>query len=188
MAFRKCVLLFAALCCAAAPLCGNVRAEAEETFIFHVDSVNGTRWADTLVVYRGIERDGQNEWGYNVLVDRSGVITGKIPGGDTAGKDLAVPEGGMIVSGTGDIGKEVYSRAQIGGRVFFDDYSMNVYVSEDEPDPYYSQTVNATHFNGVRYAGRLVIYDRSGESTGTNPYGYEVCVSKDGRVISAGGN
>ena len=188
MIFKRYISLLAALCFTLAPLCGAVRAKGEETYVFHADSLNGTRWADTLVVYRGIARDGQNEWGDNVLVDSTGLIIGKIPRGDAAGKNLAVPEGGMIVSGTGDIGKEVYECAQIGGKVFFDEYSMNVYICEDEPDPYYSRTVRATHFNGVRYAGRLVIYDRSGESTGTNTYGYEVCVSKDGTVISAGGN
>ena len=186
--FKRWFPFVAALFFAALPLCAGVRAAGNETYIYHADSVNGTRWADTLVVYRGLEKDGQNEWGYNVLVDGAGVVIGKIPAGDAKGKNLAVPQDGLIISGTGDIGKEVYARAEIGGKAFFDDYSMNVYLSAGEPDPYYTYAVRATHFNGVRYAGRLVIYDRSGERTGTNVYGYEVCVSGEGRIISAGGN
>jgi len=44
-----------------------------------------------------------------------------------------------------------------------------------------------SHFEGRRAANELVIY-REGKSSQTNKYGFEVCVDKNGFVISCGGN
>lgn len=161
--------------------------EKPETKFFHVDSINGTRWADTVVVYRGIPTNGQNQWGQNLVVNAEGVVTRKIPGGDMAGRDLAVPEGGLILTGTGDIGKEIYNAAQVGWHVAFDEYTMTAFISKGEPDPFFEHAVKATGTNGTRWAKSLVIYDR-GETTGTNAYGYEVSVNDRGYVTVSGGN
>lgn len=163
-------------------------AEEDGTRVFFVDSLNGTRWADYLCVYKGIEHTGQNEWGDNVIVNSEGIVTEKIPGADIRGKNLKVPEGGFVVSGTGDIGKEMYSCAEIGDRCLFDEYSMRVYFSKNEIDPFYEKEIRVTGYNGTRWSDTVIIYDKSGTSTGTNPFGYEVCVSADGYVVSSGGN
>ena len=63
----------------------------EDTVVITIDSVNGTRWADTMVVYKGRPTTQQNEWGWNVLVSAEGVATEKIAGGDGRGKNLAIP-------------------------------------------------------------------------------------------------
>ena len=84
----------------------NVRADSDGTITVPVDSVNGTRWADIIVVYKDRPTTLQNEWGWNVVVSADGVVIDKIPGGDVRGKNLAVPEGGFVLSGTGEAGDD----------------------------------------------------------------------------------
>lgn len=163
-------------------------AAEEDASVFHVDSINGTRWADYLCVYRGLEHTGQNEWGENVVVDSSGTVIEKIPGADARGKNLAIPKGGMVVSGTGEIGKAMYNSAEIGDKCLFDEYSMRVYFSKGVIDPFYTKTIRVTGYNDVRWSNTVIIYNQGGKKTETNVYGYEVCVDADGYIISAGGN
>lgn len=165
-----------------------VSGEEAETIMYHVDSLNGTRWADLICVYKDVATTKQNEWGENVVVDSNGVVTQKIPGGDIAGKNLAVPDGGYVVSGTGDIGKAMYAAVEIGDKCFFDEYAMRVYFSKGEIDLFYTKTIQVTGYNETRWSNTVIIYDKSGEKTGTNPYGYEACVDKDGYIVSVGGN
>lgn len=161
--------------------------EATETLIFPVNAVNGTRWSDTLIVYQNKPTTEQNQYGWNVVVDASGKVTEKIPAGDEKGKDLAIPAGGMVVSGCDDPGKNAYDAAEIGYNVYFDAFSSRVLISQGEIDPFYEYTLQANSLNGVRYSNTLVIYDK-GASTETNGYGYEVCVGADGQIVSVGGN
>lgn len=187
MNFKKIFSMFLALNFFTAAFAVPAFAE-EEAVVFHVDSLNGTRWADYLCVYRDIEHTGQNEWGENIVVNSEGVVIEKIPGADTRGKNLAIPEGGLVVSGTGDIGKEVYDSAEIGDRCLFDEYSMRVYFSKGEIDPFYTQTLRVTSYNDTRWSDTVVIYNESGKNTNTNAFGYEVCVNADGYIVSSGGN
>lgn len=165
-----------------------VSGEESETVIYHVDSLNGTRWADLICVYKDVASTGQNEWGENIVVNSEGIVTEKIPGGDALGEDLAVPEGGCVVSGTGDIGKAMYASVDIGDKCLFDEYAMRVYFSKGEINAFYTKTLRVTGYNDVRWADTVIIYDKSGEKTGTNPYGYEACVDADGYIVSCGGN
>ncbi|MBE6692750.1 MAG: hypothetical protein E7586_05460 [Ruminococcaceae bacterium] len=159
-----------------------------EPSIFFVDAVNGTRWADYLCIYKDIEHTGQNEWGYNVIVDGNGTVTEKIPVGDSRGKNLAIPDGCMVVSGTGDVGKNMYDSCEVGDKCLFDEYSMRVYFGKGEINPFYTKSINVTGYNEPRYSNTVIIYNKSGTNTETNVYGYEVCVDANGYIISAGGN
>ena len=111
-------------------------AGEQETVVFHVDSINGTRWADLICVYKDVPHTNQNEWGENIVVSAEGKVVEKIVGGDIKGKNLAVPEGGMVVSGTGDIGKEMFASAEIGDNCLFDEITMRVYFSKGEKQHY----------------------------------------------------
>jgi hypothetical protein len=168
---------------------GGFHAMAEDnTRVYQIDSVNGTRWADYLCVYKDRATTAQNEWGENVIVDADGKVVEKIPGGDQRGKDLAIPAGGMVVSGTGDIGKEMYASVEVGDNAYFDEYGMRVLFSKGVINPFYKETINFTGYNQIRYSKTLIVYNKSGERTGTNGYGYEACVDKNGVIISSGGN
>ena len=161
---------------------------ANETSMFYIDSINGTRWQDYLCVYQDREHTGQNQWGQNIIVNSNGIVTEKIPAGDSRGRNLAIPKGGMVVSGTGDVAKQMYDSAKIGGKCLFDEYSMRVYFSEGEINPFYTKSLTITGYNSVRYENTVIIYNHSGKTTGTNVWGYEVCVDSNGYIISAGGN
>lgn len=159
-----------------------------DTKIFPVDSVNGTRWADTMCVYKDRPTTQQNEWGWNVVVSAEGVVTQKIDGGDIKGKNLAVPEGGFVLSGTGDIGKEMFANIEVGDHAFFDEYGMRVLTAKGDVDPFYNMDIPFTHYNTPRYSNYLVVYNKGGTKTGTNGYGFEAVVNAEGYVVSAGGN
>lgn len=159
-----------------------------ETTILPVNAVNGTRWSDTLIVYRNKPTTEQNQYGWNIVVDADGKVIEKIPAGDEKGKNLAIPAGGMVVSGCDDPGKAAYDAAEIGSNVYYDAYSFRVLISQGEINPFYTFTLKANARNAVRYSGTLVIYDREGTETETNGYGYEVCVDANGQIISVGGN
>lgn len=163
-------------------------AAEEDTFVIPVDSVNGTRWEDTLVVYMDRATTGQNQWGWNVVVSADGKAVEKIEGGDTRGKDLAVPEGGFVVSGTDDKGRAIYENINIGDTVVFDEYGMRVLASAGEVNPFYETEIPFTGYNAPRYSQTLIIYNKAGTTTETNGYGYEVTVNAQGYVVSAGGN
>lgn len=168
---------------------GTVFVSAEEdTVVITIDSVNGTRWADTMVVYKGRPNTQQNEWGWNVTVGADGKALEKIAGGDTRGKNLAIPEGGFVVSGTGEVGQTMFDSIEVGDNVVFDEYGMRVLASKGEVNPFYEAEFTFTGYNAVRYSNTLIIYNKAGTTTGTNGYGFEAVVNKDGYVISAGGN
>ena len=161
---------------------------ASETSMYHIDSINGTRWENYICVYQNRENTGQNQWGYNIVVSSAGVVTSKINSGDIKGKNLAIPSGGMVVSGVGDVAKEMYNSAQVGYKCLFDEYSMRVYFSKDEINPFYTESIKITGYNSTRWEDTVIIYNKSGQTTGTNVYGYEVCVDSDGYIISTGDN
>ena len=156
--------------------------------MFFVDSLNGTRWADYVCVYRDVEHTGQNEWGYNLVVDSTETVIEKISIGDARGKNLLVPEGGMVVSGTGDRGKAIYDSAEVGDKCLFDDYGMRVYFAKGAVDPFYKADLRVTGYNSDRLADTVIIYNKSGQTTNTNVFGFEVCVNSEGYVISVGDN
>lgn len=153
------------------------------------DGINVTRWADLLIVYKDLPSTEQNEYGHNCVIDASGVCTEIIEGGDIRGKDLTIPDGGMVVSATGTKVDWLKENIKIGDYVRFDSVTMRVMVSDTDNFPItFSTSMNITGYNAVRYSNTVIIYNKSGTKTGTNGYGYEVCVSADGYIISAGGN
>lgn len=160
----------------------------EEVVMIPVDSVNGTRWENTLVLYQGRETTEQNEWGYNVVVDASGKVIEKIPAGDIRGKQLTIPEGGMVISGTDDKGKNLYNRIEVGDNVLFDVYGSRILAAKGEINPFYTQSITVTDYNAPRYSNTLVLYNQAGTRTGTNGYGYEVTVDRNGYIVATGGN
>lgn len=49
---------------------------------------------------------------------------------------------------------------------------------------YNLSVLEITNFNAVRYTDNLIVYDKSNTKTGTNQYGFEIGVDKDGVMIS----
>ncbi|MGI6717185.1 MAG: glycoside hydrolase family 10 protein [Eubacteriales bacterium] len=155
---------------------------------FFIDAINATRWDNTSVIYTGIPTTGQNQYGHNVVVDKNGKVTDIIPGGDIKGKDLAVPEGGMVVSATGQKATWLNDNIKLGDYISYDPISSRILVSSNGEFAYgFSVTHTVTGFNQPRYSNTFIIYNKPG-TTQTNGYGYEAVVDKNGIVIQAGGN
>ncbi|HAN21661.1 MAG TPA: hypothetical protein DCP51_08330 [Clostridiales bacterium] len=186
---KKIVLIFLLIALTLPLLVVNaVSEENEEVLVYFIDGENVTRWADTSVVYRNKKSTEQNEWGYNVVVDSTSKVIKLIDSGDTSGKNLVIPDGGMVISATGIKTDWLKNNVVIGDFVYYDKISSRILVSKDGIfSPYYTVQHIITGFNDVRYAGTFLIYDK-GETTETNGYGYEVCVNSEGVVISSGGN
>ena len=186
---KKIFACFLTVCLCSAGFAAPASAAAsEKAAVTIADGVNVTRWDNFLVVYKDIAATGQNEWGHNIVVDADSQVVRILEGGDAAGKNLAVPAGGMVVSATGEKAQWLKDNIAIGDYVIYDDITGRVMASaEKDFDLTFSVELTVTDFNAVRYAGTLVVYDR-GETTQTNGYGYEVAVGADGVICAAGGN
>lgn len=168
-----------------APFCVSVSAaDVEQT----VDALNRVRGEDDLIVYTSAfgESTATNEWGSEAVVGADNVIVSVTTGVGNA----KIPEGGFVVSGHGTMGAWVKNNMKAGQYCYFDERGMTILVT-DTPTMYggmfFTVTRPITSFNSTRYEGDLVIYTGSG-TTGTNEWGYEAAVDKNGRIISAGGN
>ncbi len=101
---------------------------------------------------------------------------GKVVSVTTSGGNTAIPENGFVLSfpAKGDNlvnCKNVKSGDSVRLALSACDYSLD--------------SLDITAFNDVRYTDYLVIYDKGNTRTGTNQYGYEIGVDKNGVMVSA---
>lgn len=79
-----------------------------------INSVNGTRWENYLVLYAGKASTGTNKWGTEVSLDSQGVaisdpVTGK--------GDMPIPQNGSVLSGHGEGAKWIIANIKKGTKV-----------------------------------------------------------------------
>jgi uncharacterized lipoprotein YddW (UPF0748 family) len=86
-----------------------------------VNGINVTRQADFLVVYRNKATTGSNEYGYEILVDKDGIMVG-----DSYSGNAAIPQGGYVLSGHGTNKTALENAYCYGAKVFFDEKSMRI--------------------------------------------------------------
>ncbi len=129
------------------------------------------RSPDELVLYfkglTGNGRTGTNRWGYEVAIDKNGVVLEE----PHYSGNTKIPEGGKVLSGHGKAGEWIKENVKKGYHVWFDTHahvSRGVHHSVD-------------HRNGIRKADELVIYDKGAAST-TNMWGWEAAVNAKGHV------
>lgn len=90
------------------------KEETAYTKILTVNSINGTRWSDYLVLYFGKESTGTNKWGTEVAFGadckaKSDPVQGK--------GDMAIPSGGFVLSGHGSGSKWLLENVKKGTKV-----------------------------------------------------------------------
>ncbi|MBE6587996.1 MAG: N-acetylmuramoyl-L-alanine amidase [Ruminococcaceae bacterium] len=129
------------------------------------------RAADDLVLYiKGLARNGRtgtNMWGYELAIDKNGVaLEDPHYSGNTK-----IPEGGKVLSGHGKAGEWIKANIKKGYHVWFD---TSAHVTK-------GIFRSVSHFNGIRGADELVIYNK-GEKSNTNMWGWEVAVNAKGHV------
>jgi len=171
-----------------------------------IDRSNSVRDANQVVLYEPSygASTKTNVWGLELTVENS--IVTKLA--DVANTNAAqsennsqIPPSGVVISihmGS-PYYKQVQEKAEIGGsiKVYADTKLYNASIIkyaacnprtiEDNPAAW--DKYEGKPYDGFRGPDQLIIYDSSyGEYTGTNPYGYEVAVNSDGKIISTGGN
>ncbi len=90
------------------------KEETAYTKILTVNSINGTRWTDYLVLYFGKESTGTNKWGTEVAFGadckaKTDPVQGK--------GDMAIPSGGFVLSGHGSGSKWLLENVKKGTKV-----------------------------------------------------------------------
>lgn len=188
----SCILLAAMMLCMLLPLCA-----AAESVTVTASKYNNARGAGELVVFDSAYGDstGTNMWGTEAIVGADNIVTALGMG------NSEIPADGFVVSGHDDDSSEdgarmkqwVLENIHVGSYVYFDKRTLVLTVSDVpldiEPTVFYAVQSEIYGTNCTREADSLVMYNAAfGTTTGTNTYGYEVAVNKDGTVIQCGGN
>ncbi|HWQ29574.1 MAG TPA: family 10 glycosylhydrolase, partial [Negativicutes bacterium] len=171
-----------------------------------IDKINSIRDANQVILYDQTygESTKTNVWGIELTVVDS-VVTNIADISDNkdipSGSNSTIPENGVVLSV--HVGspyyKQLHDKVKPGDaiRVYAEDKLYN--ASKLSYAAYNPKTISDNPaawdkaenkpYDGFRGPNQLIIYDSSyGESTGTNPYGYEVAVDSQGMITSTGGN
>ncbi len=114
--------------------------------------------------------------GTNGAIAEIAIQDGKVISVTTSGGNTVIPENGYVLSFPAKGDNLADCKTVSAGDT--------VRVALDKCE-YSLDSLNISAFNGVRYTDFLVIYDKSNTRTGTNQYGYEIGVDKNGVMISA---
>lgn len=132
------------------------------------------RGKNELIVYNkdfsGDGRTGTNKWGYEVAIDKNGVV---LENPHYSGNTV-IPKGGKVLSGHGEAGKWIHKNIKKGYLVWFKNGKTcmvkGVHKSVDV-------------VNGSRATNYLAVYN-SGSKATTNKWGYEVAIDKNGKAMN----
>ena len=137
-----------------------------------VSGTDKARYTDELIVYTTKKKTtGTNQWGYEILVDKNGVCISEpeYKGNHT------IPEGGKVISGHGKAGEWIKKNMQMGNQCWIKEGVL--YVDK-------KQYRTITSINGTRWTNYLCVYTNGGKTTGTNKWGIEVAVDKNGIITT----
>lgn len=153
------------------------------------DGINAFRESGHLTIYTSDhgETTGTNEWGYEVIIEDNVAV--KFNKGNSA-----IPKNGFVLSGHDEeeggkrMGEWIKNNISLGDYVYYT--PAGVVTVSDEPiaeNVFYELTQKILGVNITRQADTIVIYNKCGNRTGTNDWGYEVVCEK-GIVTALGGN
>lgn len=145
----------------------NAKSPASSAAYHKLDGTDTGRGADKLIRYTGV-RTGTNVYGFEVPIDRNGIAT-RNP--EYVGNS-PVPAGGYVLSGHGEAGKWLYANVREG-------YQVGIYDGNVKAVQACCKSLDGVDTG--RGENQLIAYTRG--RTGTNPYGFEVCIV-DGEATS----
>ncbi|MBQ1206521.1 MAG: family 10 glycosylhydrolase [Clostridia bacterium] len=161
---------------------GNtVLAEEDENWIF-IDGENITRGINTAIAYYGVDSTEQTLWGHDIVIDADGFVTNIIEGGLAEGEDLAVPEGGLVISAAGVKVQWFKDNVKAGTRLFYDRYNQKLFLCDANGnfDPYFTKEIKVEGEGNYLISNPLV--------TGAVTYTLDIAVDANGTVIYRGSN
>lgn len=158
-----------------------VLAEENEKWIF-IDGENVTRGINTAIAYYGVDSTEQTLWGHDIVIDADGFVTNIIEGGLSEGEDLAVPDGGLVISATGVKVQWFKDNVTAGARLFYDRYNQKLFLcnANGSFDPYFTKEIKVEGDGNYRISNPVV--------TGAVTYTLDIAVDANGTVIYRGGN
>lgn len=175
--------------------------------IVPIDGINSPRDADHIVLYDPSygESTKTNAWGMELTVVDDvvcNIVDMKKDDGIWVENNSPIPPNGVVISihSGSPFYDELHESVNMGdaiktavdnikpynaGKITYD--ALNPRFFEDNPLAWNER--EGKPYNGFRGPGQMIIYDSSyGDYTGTNPYGYEVVVGSNGKIIRTGGN
>ncbi|WP_052475953.1 glycoside hydrolase family 10 protein [Cohnella kolymensis] len=167
--------------------------------VLPIDSVNGFRSTASVVMYQPSfgSSTNTNVWGMEITV-----VNDKVTRAVSLQGNSPIPSDGYVLSV--HIDSNYYSllngKVAAGTPVQLSANEVPLYeavktaydafnpkVKEDNPAGW--DDANNQPYPGFRGGDQLIVYDSEyGSSTGTNPWGYEITVDHNGKVISLAGN
>ena len=174
--------------------------------IVPIDQINTVRDANQVILYNPSygASTKTNAWGMELIIVDN-IIT-KIADisndkGIQSGNNSQVPSTGVVISI--HVGspyyQQIHERAKAGDIIKVSADAKLYNASKIKYAAYNPRTIEdnpaawnmeeGKPYDSFRGPNQLIIYNSSyGDRTGTNPYGYEVAVSSEGKIISTGGN
>ena len=158
-----------------------VNAAPLEDWLF-IDGVNITRQVNFAVIYRGVERTGQNQWGFDVVVDSENKVVSVVKSGEAENGGTAVPEGGFVISASGVKTEWLEKKLSVGDTVYFDQYTQKLFICNNSGvfDPYFEKEFNLEAF------GDAFMIAEAEDTVIKTDFVYAITVDTEGRVISRG--
>lgn len=178
-----------------------------ENMIIPIDQVNAIRNAGQVILYNPSygTSTNTNPWGIELTVVDN-VITGLADIPDDSNKNAennsVIPPEGVVISihSGSPYYKYIHENAKLGSKVVVADDSTKLYSTArmeyaahnprtiaDNPAAWDAE--KGEPYDSFRGPNQIIIYDSSyNETTGTNPYGYEITVNSEGNITAAGGN
>jgi co-chaperonin GroES (HSP10) len=162
-------------------------AERETAYSYLVGGVNSHPKTNYVTIYTpdyGATCGGKDSYNaLEIVVSKGKVVS-------TGGVDNAIPDDGFVAMVRGGTLKDEIEALSLkaGDTVIFDDYGMKILFINENYSPFYSNTINFDRYNTTRTENTIIIYDKGGQTTGTNIWGSEAVVGANGFVSSVGGN
>ncbi|WP_434578058.1 family 10 glycosylhydrolase [Thermoanaerobacterium thermosaccharolyticum] len=165
--------------------------------IVPIDDVNKDRLDGEAIAYTSSygKSTNTNQWGMEITVVNN-VVKKVTKPNYVNPNNSAVPDNGVVISIhiSNPEFNVLLNRVKEGDKVevVLDNFNTTTFwkTKYDAFDPKtYEDNPAGYGVPGMRGNNQLIIYDSLyGSRTGTNEYGYEVVINKDGEIVSAGGN
>ncbi len=154
-------------------------AAPNEDWLF-IDGVNITRQVDYAVVYKNVERTGQNQWGYDIIVDAENKVTAIVKSGESQEGGTAIPQGGYVISASGVKTEWLERKVAVGNTVFYDEYTQRFFANKASLNPYFTK-----EFSVEKFGDAYMISESEGTEIKTD-FVYAITIDEKGRVIARG--
>lgn len=172
-----------------------------------INKTNSERGANEIILYDTSygEATKTNAWGMELTVVNdiiSRIVDMTDMNGAHPDNNSAIPEDGVVISihSGSPYYKQIHDKAKPGDSIAVSADNNRLYSADKvrydaynpmslEDNPAAWDEKKGEPYDSYRGPNQLIVYDSSyGSSTGTNPYGYEITVSSEGKIINAGGN